>query len=337
MLLYLFLFVGVFLVQNVSGQQQIDFQASFDGILDNREYNNSVTTDQTIFGGRLRTTLGFTRNQSYQLRVGASYFQELGASPDLNDPNLLLYYKFSGPHALFYMGSFPRDETLSYPLALFSDSTGYFRPNLQGAYFRVFNDYFTQDVWVDWVSRRTDDDPEHFLFGFSGSARYNQLFFDHHFKMFHMVGPAVRERGTGVIDNGGAMASIGYKQNGMRYIDTLMFSTGYLVTLDRLRRDGSSWNTPGGIIAQGKISAFNLGLKATAYKGEGNNQLFSDPFYEAPSYGRIDLSYGRTVADGTVDFRYTQGVHLIENGVDLSNMFLLTMRFNHTLFDSREK
>ena len=315
--------------------QKADIHATFTGILDNRELGNSHSISQTIFGGRTDATFGYRLDHKNQLRIGAGYFQEFGASAKNNPAHLLMYYNYEGRNSSFFMGSFPRNATISYPTSLFSDSLTYYRPHVHGGYFRAFNRFIIQDIWIDWVSRQTDEDPEHFLFGASGSIHYGGFFLNHHFKMYHMVGPRQRLPGESIHDNGGIFLSTGYRKNGHKPFDTLEFQSGYLLTLNRVR-SLEQWDTPGGLVVKGKVYAFNLGIDVMAFKGNSQKVLLGDPLYRADSYGRIDLSYGRTTSNGAVTYRYFQAFHLIENRVDLSHIFYLTVNISSTLWEKKD-
>ena len=315
-----------------ASEQTFDIRTTFTGILDNREYSNSVSTDQTVFGSRIDLTLGYTIDSEHQLRAGAGYFQQFGSDFNQEPAYPLLYYKYSGPVTTFYMGSFPRNETVSFPRSLISDSLIYYRPAVQGTYFRAANHLISQNVWIDWVSFRTDTDPEHFIFGASGSLQYGGFFLDHYFKMFHKVGPLQPIPGQSIRDNGGAFVSAGYRKDELSVFDSLEIRCGYLVTLDRIR-SGGNWNTPAGIVVAGRMYAFDFGLDFTAFRGEAQKILLGDPLYNTGSYGRIDLSYGRTVANGMVRYKYIQGIHFIHNSVDYSHVFYLTVAIGAELWN----
>ena len=114
--------------------QNLEWQAGFDGFLDNREYQSSIQYPQTIFGARTWLELGGNINRVHHLRAGLNYMYEFGSAVDAIKPLPVLYYQLDWKPFNFYIGAFPRRNLLDYPLALLTDTLNYYRPDIEGMY-----------------------------------------------------------------------------------------------------------------------------------------------------------------------------------------------------------
>jgi len=162
-----FILFTIMLIPSVNGQQ-FEWQAGFDGFLDNREFHNSFQEPQTMFGSRFSIELGGSINKEHRFRGGFNYLYEFGGPPDAWKPNPVLYYQYDKKPFTFFMGAFPRRRIINFPLALLTDTLNYYRPNVEGVYLDVKGDWGYQDVFLDWTSRQTDTEFEQFMFGLSG-------------------------------------------------------------------------------------------------------------------------------------------------------------------------
>jgi len=308
---------------HVSGQQ-LEWLIGVDGFLDNREYYNSVQIPQTMFGSGLSFEVGGNYDQLHRLRAGIHYIYEFGSEPDAIKLLPTIYYQLTYKPFNFFIGAFPRRELLDYPLALLTDTLNYYRPNIEGSYLRYNWDWGYQNIFIDWTSRQTDTEFERFMIGFSGRFNYRFLYFSHHFLMGHFARSRIPPHDFHLRDNGGFDVNLGVDLSGITFFDTLSFSAGALVSLDRIRHVYEGYETPAGLLAQLLMSYKGVGLEGTYYRGQGHEFLYGDSFYKATEYGRMDLfwqPFNKTNVRGKVVF----SIHFIEQTIDYSQQIIVSI------------
>jgi hypothetical protein len=314
------LFPMLALLTLTAGAQDFEWSAGLDGFLDNREYY-TTGNPQTIFGSRLRGEIGTTLKDIHRLRAGLNFLFEFGSDPWVRRPDYTAYYELDYGSFDFYIGSFPRRTLLDFPLSLLSDTLNYYRPNIQGVYLGLHRSWGYQNVFIDWTSRQTDTMPEHFMFGSSGEARFGYFFYNHHIMMGHFAGAAL-ETDNSLRDNGGFDINRGTDLSRLVPLDTLVFSIGALVSLDRDRQYYLEWKTPAGFVARGMVMWRGLGLEALYYRGEGHTFLYGDPFYRLKEYGRLDVFWA-PFRTGSVSGKLDMGFHFARGQLDYSQQILV--------------
>jgi hypothetical protein len=297
--------------------QQFVWKAAFDGFLDNREYFNPVQMPQTIFGSRIAGEIGGSFGGAHRLMAGIDYMYEFGGGLADVPPVAIMYYQYSRKPFTFLMGVFPRRGLLDYPLALLNDTLNYYRPYMEGIYLSAERSWGFQNVFIDWTSRQTDMRHERFMFGFSGRINISSFFISHHFLMGHFAGPGIPDPNHHLRDNGGFDINLGIDLSGATVLDTLSFSIGGLVSLDRTRGVDEGWQTPAGFLGQAHAVYRFAGIRTTLYFGEGHTFLYGDSFYKATSYARIDL-FIIPFRSPRVTSKINWGIHLVNGTIDNS-------------------
>jgi hypothetical protein len=320
---YILLIINFF--SGPATSQVFEWNAGLDGFLDNREYF-SIDNPQTIFGSRLRGEIGGSLDGTHRLRAGLNFLFEFGSDPWIRRPDLTAYYELDHGPFDFFIGSFPRRNLLDYPLSLLSDTLHYYRPNIQGVYLGFNKDWGSQNVFIDWTSRQTDTLPERFMFGFSGYVHLGMFFVNHHFMMGHFAGAAL-ETDNSLRDNGGFDINAGTDLSGLVGLDTLLFSVGALVSLDRDRQYYMDWKTPAGITFKAMAMWKGIGLEGIYYRGEGHTFLYGDPFYHLKEYGRLDIFWA-PFRSGPVRGKLNVILHFASGQIDYSQQILVSIDLN---------
>jgi hypothetical protein len=303
--------------------QDFEWNAGVHGIADNREYFNDHVAPRTIFGTRGMLELGFSIDSVHHARAGLDYLYEFGSYLGASRPKMILYYHARKNPYHFYMGAFPRENLLDYPLFLLSDTLHYYRPTIQGMYLSYKKNWGHQAIWIDWTSRQTTVEPENFLFGLSGKIKWDPLYMGHHFLMFHQAGPAIEKPGEHLRDNGGADIFAGTRWENKLFFDTLDIQLMGTMSIDRLR-GVYGWQTPMGIMPRIQLFYKPIGLKASYYLGEGHDMVHGDGFYQAKRYGRLDFLFF-PIRHEKIHGMFAFTMHFIDGQVDYSQRFLLRM------------
>jgi hypothetical protein len=302
--------------------QDFEWNTGFDGFLDNREYF-SIDNPSTIFGSRLRGEIGGSLDGMHRLRGGLNFLFEFGSDPWVRNPDITAYYELDYKPFNFFIGAFPRRNLLDYPLALLSDTLHYYRPNIQGVYLDIRKSWGYQNAFIDWTSRQTDTLPERFIFGFSGEAHFGMFYYNHHFMMGHFAGPALPDDES-LRDNGGFDLNIGTNLSRLVPLDTVLFSVGTLVSVDRIRQIHDGWQTPAGLTIRGMVMWKGLGFEGLYYTGQGHTFLYGDPFYRLKHYGRLDI-FWEPFRTGPVRGKLNLIFHFAGEQVDYSQQILLSI------------
>ncbi len=311
---------------NYSHSQELKWNLGFDGIADNREYFNSLTTPQTILGSRISGQIGFDVDNYHQIRIGLSYLYEFGTIDTLLRPDIIMYYHAKKDPYEFYMGAFPRKRLLNYPLALLTDTLLYFRPNIEGLYLKLYGNWGFENVWIDWTSRQTNIERETFLFGFSGKLNLKKLYLEHYFVMHHFAGPAIPIPNDHLRDNGGLILRLGLNAAEFIKIDSLTFTTGIINSIDRIR-GVYSWTMAYGSITELHLNYKGYGINGLVYVGEGHDFMYGEGFYKAKSYGRTDLFFTPLNFE-RIHGRFMLSFHFIEGSIDNSQSFLVSINIS---------
>jgi hypothetical protein len=307
--------------------QQFEWLAGFDGFLDNREYYNEYQVPQTIFGSHLRAEIGGNLNGIHRLRAGFNTMYEFGSNSEDIESTPVMYYQLDIRPYSFNMGVFPRRNLLDFPLALLNDTLNYYRPNIEGMYLRREGGWGYQDVFIDWTSRKTNYDYERFMFGFSGRVNISSLFISHHFLMGHFAARGYPVPGFHIRDNGGFELSLGTDLSERTVLDTLVFSLGGLVSLDRTRGVDNGWQTPAGMIARADLMYRIAGIRTTIHAGKGHTFLYGDSFYRADFYTRIDMFLQLFNSDN-VHARVNFSLHMVKGTLDTSQQVLVSFNLD---------
>jgi len=308
------------------GQAQcFQWNAGFEGFLDNREYN-SIDNPYTIFGTRAWGELGAQVHEKHRFMVGINYLLEMGGD-SRRWPDPIVYYQYSDGHLDFYLGAFSRNHVNKQPLALFSDTLNYYRPNIQGLLLNYHWEWGSQNVFIDWVSRQSDVDPEHFIFGTSGRYRRGIWSFDNYIMMAHLAAKGIPDPDYHLRDNGGLNTNLGADLSERTPLDTLYLKGGLLLSLDRIRGVDSGWQTPAGFIGQLEARYGWAGFSALYYRGQGHYFEYGDPFYRLKEYTRLDI-FVVPFRSSRIQIKADVGLHFANGQLDFSQQVLVSLRVN---------
>jgi hypothetical protein len=299
-----------------SRAQQFEWKTGFFGFFDNREYFNSFIIPQTIGGANFSAEAGFEINPKNSFRAGLGYTYEYGSKGDYLLPDMIIYFKGEWKPATFYIGSFPRHQLITQPLAMLTDTLIYYRPMVEGMFIEHRREWGYQNVWLDWTSRQTDTKRETFLIGATGGIHKGLFIYQHHLLMYHFAGPGIDIPGDHIRDNGGFSAMPGLNLGGILGLDTATISTGFLMSYDQLRHVYDvrfMW----GSLTDLDINHKGFGLHGVYYRGDGQVFLYGDGFYKSSSYGRADVYYQKAWQD-KIAGKLTFSFHFLPGNLDLS-------------------
>ena len=267
--------------------QDIEYQISFEGIGDNREFFNELAMPQTILGSRGAFEAGINL-ENHRIRAGLNQLLEFGSDIDFHKPNLTLYYQYSDPGKIFKFGAFPRRGTIDFPLAMLTDTLLYYRPNIEGLFGQVNWDWGHQNGFVDWVSRQTKIKRENFMAGFSGEIFHDFIFLQNYLLLFHDAGPGEDIPGDHIKDY------LGYAvQAGIRTKTNIKFKgyikAGILGSMFRERSVTDGFINANSLFAEAKGRYKNYGIKSVLSAGGSHQYKYGDRFYRAKNYWRTDV------------------------------------------------
>jgi hypothetical protein len=296
--------------------QQFEWKTGFFGFFDNREYFNDSIIPQTIGGENLSAEAGFAINPNNRFRAGISYTYENGSKGDYLMPDVILYFKGDWKPVTFYIGSFPRYQLITHPMAMITDTLMYYRPMVEGMFLERRRNWGYQNIWLDWTSRQTDTKRETFLLGASGLFHKGIFLLEDYLLMYHHAGPGIPIPNDHIRDNGGMSGMAGLDLTEKLHIDTAALKTGFLVSYDQLRHIYDlqfMW----GWLSELNLQYRGIGIRGTYYRGDSQVFLYGDGFYKFKNYGRTDFYLQKTFLDRIVG-RLQFSLHFTPGRMDYS-------------------
>ena len=307
-------------VTNSLHTQNFVYKIGYFGFLDNREYFNEFANDQTIFGSRIYGEAGYTFNERNRIMAGANYLYEFGSKGEWIAPDITAYFSGRYKHLDFLIGAFPRANMTAMPLALMTDTLGYYRPNMEGILLDYGTQNFHHNLWIDWTSRQSYQKRETFLLGFSGYAKIGIFLYQHHFIMTHLAHSLAHGSDELIRDNAGFSLMPGVDLSAISGLDSLTFSAGLLGSYDRIRSK-YDFRFPLGFYAELEAAHKGFGVHGILYAGESQVITSGDGFYKSDFYSRADAFYRLSAShiEGRLQFSF----HFIPDMIDLSMSLLV--------------
>ncbi len=267
--------------------QDFEYQVLFEGIGDNREFNNELGYPQTILGARGAFEIG-VKFDNHRMRGGMSQLLEFGSDIDAQKPKLTLYYQFKNEKNEFLFGAFPRKDKIDFPLAMLTDTLLYYRPNIEGMFGKINWNRGHQNVFVDWISRQTDVNREIFTAGSSGEIFYKNIFLENYILITHVSHPAIRIPGQEVEDYLGFAVQGGIRTTEKSKINAYL-KAGILNSSYRDRAVSGDFQNANSLFAEAKGKYKNFGIKSVLSSGASHQFAYGDLFYKAKNYLRTDV------------------------------------------------
>ncbi len=267
--------------------QKFEYEVTFEGIGDNREFFSGEAYPQTILGSRGGFEAGLATG-NHRIRTGLSHLFEFGSDIDFHKPKLTLYYQYLNERKEFKFGAFPRRGTIDFPLAMLTDTLLYYRPNIEGLFGRVNWDWGFQYGFVDWVSRQTDLKRENFMAGFSGKIFYDKFFLENHLLLFHDAGPAIDLPGDHIKDYFGYAFRAGIRTPGETEFQGHL-KAGILTSMFRERTVTNGFINETTLFAEAQGRYKNYGIKSVLSSGGSHKFAYGDLFYRVENYLRTDV------------------------------------------------
>ena len=291
--------------------------------LDNREYFNPYTNDQTMFGNRLDLSSGYRIDSVHLFQVGLNILYEFGS--EFSDIKVLpvMYYQYQTKHIDFFMGSFPRAERLNYPNVLLLDTLDYYRPNIEGSLVAIKHKHGFQKVWIDWTGRQSPNRNESFLAGSSGKLQYQHFYFENFLYMYHHAATSIPDTSFHLRDNGGGVLQVGIDFSKKFYTN---LSIGAAFSYDRHRPQNYQFNK--GFYGKLKIEYRDYLLRFIHYQGQGLSLAYGDSFFRAKNYTRIDTEF-RFINHSNIHLKLQLSGHLFDGDINFSQKLLLIIKLKN--------
>ncbi|MEN5058427.1 hypothetical protein [Sphingobacterium kitahiroshimense] len=307
--------------------QEIGLKVDFFGYADNREFSAPHTRNKTIFGTLTSPSLYFALDSSSRLYGGVHYNQDFGVHPkNKSKINPIAYYNYKTQHIDFAIGFIPRYPRLKdVPRVVLADTFMYDRPNIEGMYFEYKNKHLRQRIFIDWLSKKSEQHREQFIAGLSGHASWGLLFVAHSGILFHNALTSTPDSAAHIQDNAVLNAKIGLNLSRKTFLDSLSIDVGGVLGFDRLRSVYPMRKKAG------FMSTMYLGLKQfsvvnTLYLGQAQALPNGDAFYARNRYNRLDLGW-TPFRTRILEARLVASFHFSKGFVDNQQAFTLRYHF----------
>jgi hypothetical protein len=325
MSLRFFIILLLFLGVKQGFAQTFNYDISFKGIADNREYTREINNEkETIIGSQLGFSVGTNIDKVHALNVGLNYFYEFGSTFLELKPDLLLYYSFTGEKGGVKFGSFPREFLQHFPKALLSDKFMYYNLTVDGILIDHKTETLTLAAFVDWLSRQNELRREQFMVGLTGIYRPNALLIEANAYINHNGRRTTFSETDYIDDYLGGCLTVGYDFSGFLALDKLLVKTGILTSSHRDRLtskthviNSSSYSE---LIAEYK----GFGIETFLKFGEKHQFSYGDQYYNnAEHYVRTNL-YFVPFKTERVNARFDWSLHFTKGNLDHQQLFILT-------------
>lgn len=288
--LFIFLFYPMFCFS-----QKADFGLNYSYFFDNTEFSGSkYAIPQTMSGMHILPAMTISFDNFYKIVGGANILIHAGASTYIKDVYPVVYFQFKKNNSQFYAGAFPRSKTISYYSDfLFSDSILYYKPTLNGLYWRLGNEKNYLNTWLDWTGKQSAKVRETFYAGISAKWSLNNVFyFDFQSYLFHYAKTRPSQSDQHVCDNAQAIVTCNYANPNFLNNNFLKLSAGIFTGFERERNTGNQ-SIPNGFVAQILFENKLGGLDSKIYLGDprmilyqkyGNQLYWGNPFIQSGKY-----------------------------------------------------
>lgn len=320
--------------------QEFTWKLGYNYFFDNQEYAlSNYTQDQTLHGMNLLPQLGVRLDNDQTVYAGVNLLKIAGTDSFTDGEDFMAYYQYKKPHLLFRAGAFPKEGMLdNYSTLFFKDSVNYFRPIMRGVFVEMNNDNDDfLNLWLDWTGYGSKDIRESFFVGASGLKRKNKLFAEMQSYLFHYANTTPTTDSLHVSEQFLMNLSVGASHSNQVGLDTLMFSVGGLLGMERDRGEGSGFKKPLGLTLRFNVEYNGIGTDNLAYFGDnrmsfynnhGGNLYWGTPFLQGQSYVQSKW-YVNLIQSHSTQARLGVNMHITEGEVLFQQAITLSININN--------
>lgn len=311
-LFILALLLGVFARQ--ADAQEILIGADFKMYFDNKEFGSNKFAvpgldieSGTDFAARLLPKIGIRWEEKNTLFFGADMLQNFGErnSSFVSEVKPVIYYQFQTPDVRAVAGIFTRDlmHDEDYSTAFFTESYKFTHDRMNG----VLAQYNGQrgsyvEFACDWEGMYSTASREKFRILLAGRHYLERFYYGFNYSMFHFAGQkgeTIEDELENVVDLQLLNPCVGIRFNAFFDFDIKL---GALLTAQRDRSFGHSWETPCMGEFAFRMSRWGLTLDERLYVGDNIHPFF----HGHPEAGVV---YGRELYPGESFFRTTEKIY----------------------------
>ena len=293
------LFAGIYTQVHA---QTFSYDVDFITYFDNREYQSALQPSQTIFGTRLSPEIGVIFNDSlggtHKMMAGVSYIQPFGAQWQAAKLIPTVYYQYKQSGFTVSLGAIPYTHLQhALPDYLMSDSMSFAYPNIQGALFQYQSKWGFAEFLCDWRGLPSSTTREAFRLIMNGQFHYDWFLAGGYGQLNHLANKSSDQPNLGVCDDSYVNPFIGVDFSNKTPFDSLSLKLGYLVGMQRDRKQNRTYTPQGATIDLFARWKF-LGIQNRLYVGDNLMPLYGtygtllnqgNAFYQSPIYNRTDL------------------------------------------------
>ncbi len=319
--------------------QELTWKLGYNYFFDNAEYAlSSYNVDQTLHGMNLMPEIGLKLDDRQTVFTGVNLLKIAGNPTFTNGEDFLVYYQYKSPSVKFRAGAFPREGMLdNYSTLFFKDSIRYFRPVMHGIYLKVNNkkeDFF--NIWLDWTGHGSENIRESFFIGASGLKKRGLLFGEMQSYLFHYANTTPSTESYSVSEQFQMQFSLGTSYSNEAGLDTLLFSVGALLGLERDRSVSKDFDKLIGLTMHFNAEYNGLGTynqayfgnnRMTFYDNHGSNLYWGTPFLRGNSYIESKW-YARLIQSDIANIKVGLNMHLTEKQVLYQQTITLSVNIN---------
>ena len=284
--------------------QEVEWSVDASVLLNNREGGEDRTTpDQTFFFTRLAPEIGVSLNNAeHVLKGGVVWYQPM--IDNLEGYKILptLYYRYNNADGWHVTaGLIPRSLMVErMPRYMWSDSLNYCQPNLRGIMTQYIKPAGYAELAVDWRQMQTKKQREAFTVMINTDWRIaGPVRLGGHIQYSHLAMSIDHDEDEHVNDDLLINPMLSLDLSHRTWLDSLRFSAGTVIAMDRNRGD-NRWQNHAGVVATATARWRWLQLDETFFSGKdlmplyplyGSQLNLGDPFYCYSTYSRTELTF----------------------------------------------
>lgn len=315
--------------------QEFDWKLGLNYFFDNTEFSkSSLSKDQTMTGIHLTPEVGLKWNENHGLYAGFDVLKKSGTKDFADDIQAIVYYQYKDKKNDFIAGAFPRKELLNnYSAVFIQDSIRYYRPLMNGIFYRLNGNKSFVNFWLDWTGHQSETIRESFYIGASGFKGFDLFFADFQMYLFHYANTNPSTPEFNVSEQFLSQFSAGIDLSDKTPLERLDFSAGVLAGLERRRNTDNGTYAPFGAVFRLNAMYKRIFTENIIYAGQKRLRLYEQygadfywntPFLQAGFYA---LSKWQIKLFNNKNLSSNIGInlHFSENKVMFEQLLLLTV------------
>ena len=330
----IFIFFTLFVLVSSVSAQEIGWKAGIYSFFDNTEFARStLTVDQTMAGVHLIPELVVRWDTIHAINAGIDLMKGSGTKDLIDKFTPVIYYRYKNEKTVFFAGAFQREDLFdNYSDLFFTDSIRYYRPVVNGLYYKAGDKNSFINLWLDWTIKQTATDRESFYAGISARKKLGIFYGSFESYLVHYANTKPSIDSIHVSEHILTQTSVGIDLSGKTFLNKLIFQAGLMAGIERIRNVNNETYSPVGCVLNLNLGYKKLNIDNLLYVGDArlkfykqynNNFYWNNPFLQAGTYGESRI-YLNVIENRFVTGKLGTNIHFSQNKIMFEQLFTLS-------------